>query len=747
MPAGGIGPWSYGPARVRHNRPVLRAALTLLLFIAIACAALAEAPPGTRTVLVLSSERSDLPSVPDFDRGLRQGLGGQDIEFFAEYLDLGRFPGRAHEQTMARYLRERYAGRTVDVLVAVHESAFEFVLAQRAGLFPGVPVVGAGVERQSVEGRTLPAGVTTIPVIYDYRRTLGLALTLQPDARELLIVHGVAEFDRRRGAEARRAAEALAPRLAARVLTGVPLAAIEDEVRRLPAAAFVLLVSMVRDAEGKALVGQDYAARLAALSPVPVYGTFGSHVAHGTLGGAITDFHGIGRAAAAVVEATLAGTPAAGSIAVEVPETPLRVNWRSLEKWNVPPARVPPGTQALFRDPGVWDAHRNFVLGALAALLVQALLITGLVLQLRKRQRAEAGLRQAEATLRTAVDALPVAVLMVNPRGAIVFANPPAERLLGYGAGELAGRPAHDLVPERLHGTQGWQREAFFTAGRRELAARRKDGSEVPVEVVLNPIESGAQRLVLAAIVDLSARQELQRKQQELEHITRVSTMGEIVASLAHELSQPLAAILSNAQAGLRFLKNGTADAEEFRGILQDVVEDDKRAGEVVDALRSMLRRGKAESARLDVAQVVREVLGLLHSELIAQQVEVTTALEPGCMILANKTQMEQVLLNLAMNALDAMRTRPADERWLHIELARSGPAVRIAVRDSGVGIPPDQLAQVFEAFWTTKPSGLGMGLAICRSIVKGSGGDIEAAPNREGPGVTLTVTLPYAAE
>ena len=260
---------------------------------------------------------------------------------------------------------------------------------------------------------------------------------------------------------------------------------------------------------------------------------------------------------------------------------------------------------------------------------------------------------------------------MVNQRGAIVFANPPAEKLLGYGAGELAGRPADELVPERLRGAQGWQRAAFFTASKRELAARRKDGSEVAVEIVLNPIESGAQRLVLAAMVDLSARQELQRKQQELEHITRVSTMGEIAGSLAHELSQPLAAILSNAQAGLRFLKSGTADAEELRGILQDVVDDDKRAGEVVDALRSMLRRGKVESARLDAAQLVREVLGLLHSQLIAQQIEVTSALEPSCVILANKTQMEQVILNLVMNAVDAMRSRPAAERWLHID----GPA------------------------------------------------------------------------
>ena len=157
---------------------------------------------------------------------------------------------------------------------------------------------------------------------------------------------------------------------------------------------------------------------------------------------------------------------------------------------DIPPERVPAGTQILFRRPGLWQSNRNFVLAALAAVLLQAALIAGLLLQLRRRQRAEADLRQAQATLRLAVDALPISVLMVNQRGAIVFANPPAEKLLGYGAGELAGRLADELVPERLRGAQGWQRAAFFTAAKRELAARRKDGSEVAVEIVLDQIQS-----------------------------------------------------------------------------------------------------------------------------------------------------------------------------------------------------------------------------------------------------------------
>jgi len=342
----------------------------------------------------------------------------------------------------------------------------------------------------------------------------------------------------------------------------------------------------------------------------------------------------------------------------------------------------------------------------------------------------------------------------VNRRGTILLANSQAETLLGYETGELAGRPVDLLVPDRLRSGHAGHRTGFFAAPEeramaadRELFARRKDGSEIPVEIGLNPIRSGEEMLVLAAIVDLTARQELKRKQHELEHIGRVSTMGEIAGSLAHELSQPLAAILSNAQAGLRFLDAGNPDPQEIREILQDVVADDKRAGEVVGALRSMLRRGKTESAVIDVAAAARDVLALLHSELVGQQVEVETGLEPGCFVIANKTQIEQVLLNLVMNGIDAMRPQPLPGRHLRVEVSHAGAkTVRVAVRDSGVGIPAEDLDRVFEAFWTTKASGMGMGLAVCGSIVKSCGGEIRVEPNADR-GVTFSFTVPLAAQ
>ena len=831
-------------------------------------------PTPPQRVLVISSERSDLPSIPAFERGLREKLSEPDgkIELFVEYADFGRFPERAHQAAFMRYLRDRYSERRIDVVVPFQEASLEFLLAHRGELFPGVPVVAAGTEHRRVEGSKLPPGITTIPIIYDYDRTLQLALALQPDAREVLVVHGVADFDRRRREDVRRSLERLAPRLRYRMLSGVPLPDIENAVRNLPAQSFVLFVSMVRDAEGRSLVGQDYAGRLAAVSPVPIYGTFGSHMARGTLGGAITDFEVVGRLASAVVSQVLSGKLPSGTIAVETPERRCASTGARSSNGAYRPAASRATLRSCFASPGCGMRTATRSLAALAVLLLQAALIIGLLLQLRRRREAESAFKdseerfrlaadaahlgmwgwnpthdrlwatencralhglpqageityrtftdvvhpedrvknpqdgtagaarpgsvrdgvsrdaacgdvrwiathgrgsyrggpeptgvlgvavditerkQAEETLRLAVEALPTAILMVNQQGTIVLANAQAEKLLGYPAGELRGQSVEVLVPERSRSGHAFHRAGFFLnararpmAANRDLSARRKDGTEIPVEIGLNPIRSGEGLLTLAAIVDLSQRYELRRKQLEIEHIARVSTMGEIAGSLAHELNQPLTAILSNAQAALRLLDRPGVDQAEIKEILQDVVADDKRAGEVIGTLRTMLRRGKTEPRRMDLASTVRDVLMLLNSELVEQRVEVETVLAADSFVLADRTQAEQVLINLVMNGMDAMRQRPAPERKLRIGVEHAGgTTAQVAVSDSGTGISDDDLGKVFDAFWTTKTHGMGMGLAVCKSIVESNGGRIWVERNVDR-GVTVFFTLPLA--
>jgi signal transduction histidine kinase/ABC-type uncharacterized transport system substrate-binding protein len=731
-----------------------RATAVACLLIAHATAASEPAATGpakpSRTVLVFSSERADLPSITDFERGLRAGLADPSgaTAIFLEYLDLGRFPTPRDGAAALHYLRERYSGRGIDVVVPLLDPAFELVLAHRAELFGDIPIVAAGVEPRRPGQPPLPPGVSAIPVIYDYDRTLALALALQPEARQVVVVHGIADFDQRRAGEARRSIEALAPRLRYRMLGGLALKDMEDVVRALPSDSLVLLVSMVRDAEGRSLVGRDYAERFARASAVPVYGTFASHMERGTLGGAITDYEVIGRTTASIVSRALSGYHPSEVVRVD---TSLRVNWQAVERWQIPRERIPADARILFREPGLWERHRAFVLGVIAAVLLQAVLITGLLLQSGRRRRAETSLRESEERLRLAADAANLGLWGWEPsrdhlwatEGCRALHNLPQQGEISFGAFTGAVHPD--------------DRDAMLSAVREALRLKQPFSTEYRVALPAGPPRwiasqgrgtydaGGALVNVLGVSVDATARNDLRRKQQELEHVTRVSTMGEIAASLAHELSQPLTAILSNAQAGLRFFERGDPDLAEIRGILHDVIADDRRASDVISSLRSILRRGSAEMQVFDVALCVREVLALLHSEVVQQQVELEYAFEGGFPVQANKTQIEQVLLNLLMNALDAMRSQPPGERRLRIAVSRAADGkVRVAVRDSGVGIRPEDAPRVFEAFWTTKPSGMGMGLAVCSSIVRSYGGEIWVEPGQDR-GVTFFFTLPPA--
>jgi signal transduction histidine kinase len=239
-----------------------------------------------------------------------------------------------------------------------------------------------------------------------------------------------------------------------------------------------------------------------------------------------------------------------------------------------------------------------------------------------------------------------------------------------------------------------------------------------------------------------------QRLRQDLAHVGRVSTMGELTASLAHELNQPLTAILSNAQAAQRILDSEGADLKVIHEILRDIVEDDKRAGEVIQRLRGFLRKGHLELSTLDIGELVSQVARLVSSDAIIRNVVIRLELAAGLPpVVGDRVQLQQVVLNLLMNGLDAMREAGAGERTLVLRTFMAAPAsVVVAVEDSGVGIEEANLEHVFHAFYTTKPDGLGMGLAIARSIVEAHGGRLDARNNPQG-GATFSFTLPIIEE
>jgi two-component system, LuxR family, sensor kinase FixL len=364
--------------------------------------------------------------------------------------------------------------------------------------------------------------------------------------------------------------------------------------------------------------------------------------------------------------------------------------------------------------------------------------------------------KRAEEQFRLVVEAAPSAMIMVNTEGRITLANTQAEAVFGYAREELIGQPIEMLVPERFrsrhvgdrHGYHGDARARSMGAGR-ELFGRRKDGSEVPIEIGLNPIHTSEGLFVLASIIDISQRKraELQaaRQRNEMAHLSRVSTLGELSGSIAHELNLPLSAILCNAQAAQRMLANGQADLAEVREILDDIVTEDKRAGEVIHRLRQWLKKGEVQQHSVQINEVVEDVLKLIRSDLVNQKVTVNCELARHLPdVTGDPVQLQQVLLNLVVNACDAMVECSTPERRLIIRTGteNGNGAVLVSVTDRGSSIPEEKIEKIFEPFFTTKEKGMGLGLSVCRTIIAAHRGKLWAANNADC-GATFHFSLP----
>jgi PAS domain S-box-containing protein len=367
--------------------------------------------------------------------------------------------------------------------------------------------------------------------------------------------------------------------------------------------------------------------------------------------------------------------------------------------------------------------------------------------------------KRAEEKFRLVLDAAPNAMIMVDSAGVISFANAPAATVFGYPLNELIGHHIETLIPERFRDRHVGYRKGFLSApssramgAGRALFGRRKDGSEFPVEVGLSPIHITEGLFVLASVIDVTARKqaelEHERQNMELARVGRVAVMGELAASLAHEVNNPVGAIVANASAGQRLVAAGKIGTEELTELLDDIVADGRRAGEIIQGIRNMVRKGEARRELIEIEDVIHKLLRIVHADAIGREVKVTGKVDSETgQVWGDPVQLLQVLLNLTINAFEAMTAVPSNARHLVIHTGRDGNGdIVVSMRDSGPGFPSGIAEELFEPFFSTKADGTGMGLAISRSIIEAHGGTL-AGENCDGGGACFTIRLPQAKE
>jgi PAS domain S-box-containing protein len=368
-------------------------------------------------------------------------------------------------------------------------------------------------------------------------------------------------------------------------------------------------------------------------------------------------------------------------------------------------------------------------------------------------------LQERDTKTRRIIDSALDAVLSMDERGKVTEWNAQAETMFGWTRNEAVGRALSELfIPPPYRDAHNKGLQHFIRTGegpllnrRVEIVALRRDGTEFPVEVSIAPYQidgnwefSGFVRDITERKVAEASTRRHQEIEMELAHANRVVTMGTLSASIAHEVNQPIGAAVTNAHAALRWLAATPPNMDEVRQALSRIVTNGNRATDVLSRIRAFIKKAPPRQDQFDANQAVLEVVALTRSEAKKNKVAVHLDLAEGLpSIRGDRVQLQQVILNLIMNAIEAMTASDADSRRLLITSAKADSNdIRVEVRDSGPGFPATTVEQLFNAFYTTKPAGLGMGLSICRSIVEAHGGQLRAAAG-EPAGATFTFTLP----
>jgi signal transduction histidine kinase len=586
--------------------------------------------PGTNRVLILDQEGGGRPALYAFLSGLQQALEknvGGVIEINTEYLDTAIYAEPDYRKNFAADLNTKYRGRKFAALIAMDPNSLDYLLEVRPLHWPQVPIIFTGIDHEAARrfaGQTNSTGVTAD---VDVGGTLDAALRLCPDTRRIAFV-----FHDQGPLMGHLAVQAQSERFASAgfeciQLRNLSLAETKHRVATLPPQSIVFFKSILFQGGFQVFAQRDALAELSFVTHSPIFSCRDIFIGFGSVGGDVVVYSALAeemaqRVALAIRLGSVQSVPVTRSAAHR-----LIFDWREMQRWGLEEKRLPPNCEVRFRPLGLWEGHRDVVLIALGALLLQ----TGLIIAMLAQRYLK---RQAQRALRD--------------------------------------------------------------------------------------------------------------HREQLAHAGRVSALGQLASALTHELNQPLGAIRRNVEAAELFLQRNPPDYVEVRAILADILKDDIRAGEVIDRMKVLLKRRNPESKPLAMGEIATEVIQFVRPDAAVRRID--CALEiPSDLPAAegDRVHVQQVLLNLMLNGMDAMKDTPPEERRLLVSarLADRGE-LEVAVEDSGPGISVDNFPRLFEPFFTTKPAGMGMGLAISRSIIEALGGRIWAE-NRPCGGTCFRFTLP----
>jgi len=735
----------------------------VLVTIFVALTAVCAAGSEPKRVLIVHSFGSVAPPFTThsiaFETELIEKMG-ERVDLDEVSLDMARYSDSTLQEALVEYLQKRQSHWQPDLVVPIGSPAGVFVAQYRDRLFPETPILYTGMDRRRLPPDALDKNAAFIGENFDVPGFIEDILQIAPTTKNIAVVIGASPVEQYWAAAFRKEFEPLTNRINFIWLNDLSLDQMLEKSRALPPDSYIFLILLLRDATGVTHNADEALQRIHAVANAPINGIFQHQLGLGIVGGRLYQAELEGIESAHIAVRILHGEPASSFPPKIVGPLSPRYDWRELKRWKINAELLPPGSLVSFREPTAWEQYRVWIIAGTSLCFVQAVLIFGLFANLAKRRRAERSLIESEDRVALAAEAAQLGVWELDTATNEVWVSDKMRDLFQITPGRGADYAAFQerVYPDDRPLRDSAIKRAIETKGSYEIEYRilLPDGTVRWISGRARCLGNGGGRStrLLGVSMDVTKRKqaeelfemETRRLQDEIAHVGRVSMMGQLASALAHEINQPIGAILRNAEAAELFMQSKTPDLEEIRAILADIRADDQRAGGVIERMRALLKRHVLDTQLLDLADLVGDVAKLARPDAATRHVTLTVNLPADLPpVRGDRVHLQQVLLNLILNGMDALNQVSRENRCVTVSVRVDGArTVEIAVSDTGQGIAAEKLAHVFDPFFTTKPDGMGMGLPISRTIVESHGGRLWAE-NNDGSGATFRFTLPVA--